>query len=129
MILPLALRIPATLALHGEIWYAKEEFHVTLLNRTHTGRFGKEKIGRAAEGLHFEVRLRDEYWRLDEPPARTIIRMCDVAAAAVFYERLGLEPPPLHVTLYTINTRKGIGIATDDELRKMGTPLGSTIAR
>ena len=53
-----------------------------------------------------------------EEKTRTIIRMCDVAGAEEFFARTRtrtadvIERPPYHVTLYTIGTLRGIGVAT-----------------
>ena len=124
MILPIpSLVIPPTLRFDDVDWLAKREFHVTMLNTEAEESLGKRAISAAKRGLHFEVALRDEHWMLTKGRARSIIRMCGVAGADEFYARLGIEKPLLHVTLYTIGDRRGIGVDTHDELDRIGTRI------
>ena len=64
-----------------------------------------------------------------EEKTRTIIRMCDVDGAEEFFAvlerncRPSIERPPYHVTLYTIGTLRGIGIATRADLERLGEPI------
>jgi hypothetical protein len=117
------LVIPPTIHFDDAGWLAKREFHVTMLNTESEESLGKRAISAAKRGLRFEVTVRDEHWLLTKGRARSIIRMCDVAGADEFFARLGVEKPPLHVTLYTIGDRRGIGIATHDELDRIGTRI------
>jgi len=117
------LVIPPTLHFDEADWLAKREFHVTMLNTESEELLGRRTIAAARRGLHFELALRDEHWMLAKGRARSIIRMCDVAGADEFFARLGIEKPPLHVTLYTIGDRRGIGIAARDELDRIGTRI------
>lgn len=132
--------VPPVVHYAGEEWQAKAEFHVTLVGSKTLKELGvadaakaMTAIGRAADGIEFGVELLDEYWRLDEDESRTIIRRCDVAGAEEFFVALEgelertIERPPYHVTLYTINTSNGIGLSSYRDLRRLGTPLGSTI--
>jgi hypothetical protein len=121
------LLIPPTIHFDGVEWLAKREFHVTMLNTESEELLGRRAISAAKKGLHFEVALRDEHWMLTKGRARSIIRVCDVAGADEFFARLGIEKPPLHVTLYTIGDRRGIGIATHDELDRIGARIRSPL--
>jgi hypothetical protein len=57
--------------------------------------------------------------------------MCEVAGAEEFFAglerhlQIGIERPPYHVTLYTIGTLRGIGVATRAELERLGEPLAA----
>lgn len=117
------LTIPSTVDFDGAKWLAKREFHVTMLNAEQVTELGSRAVSSAKKGLRFEVTLRDEHWMLTKGRARSIIRMCDVAGSDEFFARLGIEKPPLHVTLYTIGDRRGIGVATHDELDRIGTRI------
>ena len=94
-----------------------------MLNVEQVIELGSRAVSSAKKGLRFDIALRDEHWMLTKGRARSIIRMCDVAGADEFYARLGIEMPPLHVTLYTIGDRRGIGIATHDELDRIGARI------
>jgi hypothetical protein len=107
----------------GREWLAKREFHVTLLNEERAKELGRRALSRAKSGLDLRVRLRDEYMRAVKGRAQSILRMCDVDAAAELYSRLGIDPPPLHVTLYTFGDGRGIGIASHAELAQRCSPL------
>jgi hypothetical protein len=118
------LNIPPTLHYDDADWLAKKEFHVTLLDTETETLLGERARKR---GIRFEVVLRDEFWMLTKGRARSIIQMCDVRGAAEFYARLGIERPPLHVTLYTIGDRRGIGVASHVELERVGTRINSPL--
>ena len=124
--------IPDVIHFAGADWRAKREFHVTLAGTTTMALMtddADEAIKRAARRLVFTITLRDEFWQMHEEKARTIIRMCDVGGAEEFFARLetdlqlSIERPPYHVTLYTIGTLRGIGVATRAELERLGREI------
>lgn len=117
------LTIPATIHYDGAEWHAKREFHVTFLDTETETLLGRRAVAGAKRGVTFKVAMRDEFWMLTKGRARSIIQMCDVEGAADFYSRLGIDAPPLHVTLYTIGDRRGIGVATHEELERIGTRI------
>ena len=86
-------------------------------------------IKRAARRLTFRITPRDEFWHMREENTRTIVRMCDVDGAEEFFAGLErelqtvIERPPYHVTLYTIGTLRGIGVATRAEIERLGEPI------
>jgi len=124
--------IPDVIHFAGADWRAKREFHVTLAG-TSTMRDltpnADDVIKRAARRLTFAVTLRDEFWLMREEKTRTIMRTCDVDGAEEFFAGLErelqttIERPPYHVTLYTIGTLRGIGVATRAELERLGEPI------
>jgi hypothetical protein len=124
--------IPDVIRFAGADWRAKREFHITLAGSTAMRMLSADPddaIKRAARRLTFRITLRDEFWQVREEKTRTIIRMCDVAGADEFFAGLErelqtvIERPPYHVTLYTIGTLRGIGIATRAELERLGEPI------
>lgn len=128
--------IPDVIRFDDGDWRAKREFHVTLLGSTTTQLLTEridtgpdDTIRRAAKNLHFAITLRDDLWQLREDRLRTIVRMCDVSGAEELFERIEtmlggeIERPPFHVTLYTIGTLRGIGIATRTDLAQMGVEI------
>ena len=119
------LTVSRSIHLFEREWQAKREFHVTLLGSS-CG-FDEDAIQRAAQNVRFEVRPRNEFWLLEEAGSSALVQMCEVQGAAEFYSRLpaAVEPPPLHVTLYTANTAKGIGVATRAQLEQLGRELSS----
>jgi hypothetical protein len=131
--------IPDVIRFRGDDFRAKREFHVTLLGSTTmralTGERGVDAddvIRRAGKKLAFTITLRDELWHVREQETRTIIRMCDVNGADPFFARIeadlqsAIDRPPYHVTLYTIGTLRGIGIATHAELERLGEKIEGT---
>ena len=136
-ILQIDLERPATVTLFGEQWEVKPEFHVTLLGREglqnllrDIGRLKIIKaeiaISRSAAEVNWKVRLLDEFWRVHDGDERTIIQLCEVGGAEAFFTTLEgeletkIERPPYHVTLYTIGTKNGIGLASRADLEAKG---------
>jgi hypothetical protein len=119
--------IPHTIHFLGHDWLAKREFHVTMLSTEMFDEHGFSAVAKAKRGLDFDVILRDEFWMVVKGRAQSIIQMCDIAGAAEFYARLSIEQPPLHVTLFTVGDRRGIGIDSEEELHRRGTPVTGLI--
>jgi hypothetical protein len=127
--------IPDVIHFAGEDWRAKREFHITLIG-TSTMRLlspdPDDIIKRAARRLTFSITCRDEFWQVREKETRAIIRVCDVSGAEEFLAGLEqelqtlIERPPYHVTLYTIGTLRGIGLASSAELGRLGQQLTGT---
>ena len=124
--------IPDVLRFADADWRAKREFHVTLAGTTTMALMAADAddvIKRAARRLTFTITPRDEFWQVREDETRTIIRMCGVDGAEEFFARLEgdmqvtIERPPYHVTLYTIGTLRGIGVATRAELQRLGREI------
>jgi hypothetical protein len=124
--------IPDVIHFAGADWRAKREFHITLVGATTLKNLTADPddvIKRAARRLTFSITLRDELWHMREEKTRTIVRMCDVSGAEEFFAGLErelqtvIERPPYHVTLYTIGTLRGIGVATRAELEQLGEAL------
>jgi len=124
--------IPDVIRFAGEDWRAKREFHVTLVGTTTMRKLTPDPddvIKRAARRLTFRITPRDEFWHMREENTRAIVRMCDVDGAEEFFAGLErelqtvIERPPYHVTLYTIGTLRGIGVATRAEIERLGQPI------
>jgi len=124
--------IPDVIHFADADWRAKREFHVTLIGATTMSDLtpnADDVIKRAARRLTFRITPLDELWEMREEKTRTIVRMCDVAGAEEFFAALerelqiAIERPPYHVTLYTIGTLRGIGVATLADLERLGQPI------
>ena len=127
--------IPDVIHFAGADWRAKREFHVTLTGTTTMRALTNEPddvIKRAARSLSFTIALRDELWHVRENDTQAIIRMCAIRGAEEFFTRLeremqiAIERPPYHVTLYTIGTLRGIGLATREDLERMGQEIAGS---
>jgi hypothetical protein len=125
--------IPDVIHLGGADWRAKREFHVTLAGTTTMRNLtanADDVIKRAARRLTFRITPRDEFWHMREEKTQTIVRICDVDGAEEFFAGLErelqtiIERPPYHVTLYTIGTLRGIGVATCAEMESLGEAIG-----
>lgn len=128
--------IPDVIRFRDLDWRAKSAFHITLLGSAKMAAFigsrdvnADDAIERAARNLAFTITLRHELWHMREKERRSVIRMCDVDGAEEFFARLEselqtpIERPPYHVTLYTIGTLRGIGIASRAELERLGEEI------
>lgn len=122
---------------HGKSFWPKEEVHITIIG----GRLAetlaltfqsdsalKEKVQQAITRTAWRYRLEDEWYHVvrDDEVARergkgvaeSIIRMATVPPLSGFYRRLEelldvtIPERPAHVTLYTWNDPRGIGIPT-----------------
>ena len=94
-----------------------------MLNTETKTLLGNRAIAKAKRGIELTVKMRDEFWMLTKGRARSIIQMCDVAGADEFFANLGVETPPLHVTLYTLGDTRGIGVASWAELEQRGSRI------
>ncbi|HEX8154823.1 MAG TPA: hypothetical protein VF698_16945 [Thermoanaerobaculia bacterium] len=121
-------------------WKAKSEYHVTLLGKDGLGALlrdiGRLKIiqaeiaiSRAAAEIEWRVRLLDEWWRVEDGKERTIVQLADVDGAEAFFTNLEwaletkLARPPYHVTLFTADSPRGIGVSTREDLERLGRRL------
>lgn len=135
--------LPETVQLRAEEFIKKEEFHVTFVgdirqlygfvdvdaedeDSVEAGRAQiKDAMTQAADGLVFDISLKDEFKVVRREERRTIVQMCDVSAMDEFYSRLEgllgipeqtIERPPAHITLYTGEDGKGIGLFTQEHV-------------
>jgi len=92
----------------------------------------------AAQGLSFQVKPRDEYRLVDKGESRTVIQMCDVEGADQYYRNvealLGLaegqiKPVPYHITLFTGENGKGIGLASEEQLDELSRPVYADVVK
>lgn len=139
----------------GKVMVLKPEWHVTMIGfATRLDKRYKEAaaargesvsnsqaaervavaVKAAAEGLQFKVALGKETRRAVKGEAETIIRMCDVEGISEYLSQvaseLGLpadsiEPSPTHITVYTLENGKGIGIANQEQLQALTQVLSA----
>lgn len=92
----------------------------------------------AAEGLTFKVRPRDEYRLAEKGDSKTVIQICDVEGADQYYRNLesllGLPTghiisPPHHVTLFTGENGKAIGLVSEEELNEFTRPVAADVVK
>ena len=129
--------LPKELEIEGNVLSLKTEFHVTLVAM---GKIIKkyevtdpnfiEKV--IADFCQFVqenpvelIRYRDEYRFMAENERRTVVVMCDVSNLDKFFEQLnkkyslGVECPPTHVTLYTLQPNVGIFMVDSGDMQKL----------
>lgn len=139
----------------GKIMVLKPEFHVSMIgfaakldkrykdaaaargekvSNSQAAERVVEALKTAAEGLQFKVQMGTETRRAVKGDAETIIRMCDVEGMSEYFSRvtaaLGLpdgsiEPPPTHVTVYTLENGQGIGMANQEQLQALTQVLSA----
>ena len=130
--------LPERATIGGTEWVVKDEFHVTMLSRSHgikSARYLRPAIAKAKFSVKFiPMLLRiSKLYEGEGPVAReSIILLCEVGGSDVFYGELNKHPetliPPVshHVTLFTLDnatSRRGIGLPTFDDLMKFSRPI------
>jgi len=149
----LLLHLPASFAgpgaglaftVNGFEFERKDEFHLTLLNRTQAEKIrsvlGEPQIAECFSSLRWYPQRSGEYWLIYKHKARnarpletwSVIEVVSLPAMIEFIEQLSrlarveLAPPFPHLTHYVRGDRHGIGIESPsvfDELRVRQLPL------
>lgn len=114
----------------------KTELHVTVIGREPGARLQRagvtmDTVRRHARRVTWTVHPRDAFWLIEAPPKpgyvetrRSIIQLVDVPGLETFLDALGescgirLPVPPAHVTWFTQNWSRGIGLDSEDEFRE-----------
>jgi hypothetical protein len=124
-------------------WRRKVEFHMTVIGaarieevaRQHPAvpdRVARVLDGRGVGPIYVTRELRRVH-HPDEPGFETIVVMVDWPALAGVYRDLSAElggdlaRPPAHVTLYSTDPERGIGLNDDDQLRERAPALTAQI--
>ena len=139
------LDLSSELSLLDDRWQRKRELHVTAAHTPSIAERIREPLGLDAgaatdaawaalrDATHSDavgdVVISDEYRHVRRDADRTLIVLCAVEGLADLYRHLGerlgaeVEPPPAHVTLYTLPGGEGIGLHTREELERDTSPL------
>jgi len=123
----------------GRRWQRKLEFHMTVIGAARIEELAREdpavpdRVARVLAGCSVgPIYVTQELRRVrhpDEPGFETIVVMVDCPALAEVYGELSaglgkrLYPPPAHVTLYSTDPERGIGLNDDDQLRERAPAL------
>lgn len=112
----------------------KDEYHVTVIGVGLSERIrdlGKTEAVAELIGTYvWSVEISNQYIELakdddDDIHRQSIICMVEVPQLAAFYEELSnhtnttLSAPPAHITLYTKNYDRGIGVYNQDDLMRL----------
>ncbi len=131
--------LPGRISALGRTWERKREFHVTAVSRSVIASAGRSHDDRwalvtatasgCALGPIAATREIRRAHHPDEPALETLIVMVDAPGLTGLYAALSkafgaeLTPPPAHVTLYSSDPMRGIGIDDDRELSERAPPL------
>lgn len=140
--------LPETMNFLGDHWVRKAEFHVTILrskkeiarelkginppealSNNEAERKVNGSINDISEGKSFKVKLGNEIRVIQDGDRKTIVRMVEVEGIDNFLQGLGeklgfpIEKTPTHVTLYTLENGKSIGISNEADLKRMTQEL------
>jgi hypothetical protein len=123
----------------GRRWQRKVEFHMTVIGAARIEMIsrgdpaGPERVARLLNGRSVgPIYVTRELRRVrhpDEPGFETIVVMVECRALAGVYRelsaRLGAElaPPPAHVTLYSTDPERGIGVNDERQLAERAPGL------
>jgi hypothetical protein len=143
LVVPLVIEgLPPQISALGRRWQRKREFHLTavaarVIEAVAGGQAGAwDRVIATASGRRLgPVSARSEVRRVvhpQEPELQTLIVMVDCAGLESLHrdlsEALGAElrPPPAHVTVYSTDPGRGIGITSESELAERAPALGPT---
>ncbi len=131
--------LPADIRALGRTWLRKAEFHMTVLAEAVIEVLGRgdatiwDRGAAVLEGRAVgPIRPTREVRRVrhpQEPELQTIVVMVRCAAMAPLYAALSqaleakLIPPPAHITLYSTDPTRGIGINDAEQLRERAPAL------
>ena len=132
-------RLPDEIEALGRRWQRKVEFHMTVigaavLEKVSAGdprvqkRVGRVVGDRSVGPIYATSELR-RVRHPEDPDFETIVVMVECPALAEVYRELSAElgtelaPPPAHVTLYSTDSERGIGINDDQQLRERAPAL------
>ncbi len=127
----------------GKEWFLKREFHVSLICvkkilQQLIEKHGDEKATSLLSEALIKVlsthkpafeKFTDELRTVKDNDKETIVAMCDVKNLDKAFEELRsllslpLELPPTHVTLYTVENRKAIGLTSKEDIETLTTLL------
>ena len=133
--------LPDEIEALGRRWQRKLEFHMTVIGAARIEEVAREdpgvpeRVARVLDGRGVgPIYVTRELRRTrhpDEPGFETIVVMVDCPALAQVYRDLSAElgdqlsPPPAHVTLYSTDPERGIGLNNRDQLRERAPLLSA----
>lgn len=141
VIAPMAIEgLPAGITALGRRWRRKVEFHMTVLGATVIWETGngdpgiwevvEALVGGRMVGPIYASRDLRRVRDCEKPGLETLVVMVRCRALRPLYKELSRElnvsltPPPAHVTLYSTDPKKGIGINDRRQLRERAPALG-----
>ncbi len=125
--------LPKTLGINGKILFLKSSFHVSLvcvknIVSKYGGNFEQKVIDFFCDfvsknKMSFANYKNEFRYAVDKETGKeTVIVMCDVSNIKEFFEALNkklgfnVETPPTHITLYTLQQDKGIGLNNNPDI-------------
>lgn len=132
--------LPESFELFGTEWHRKKEFHVTLINGEYVaevvgGDLDTEKLRKifeeSCQDVNFKVTSVGPKLSLAEIEGRrSLVIFCTLQGLEKVYTNLeqqfgivGIERPPTHITLYTLDNALGIALSTQKHLEERTKPL------
>jgi hypothetical protein len=137
--LPVAITgLPDEIDVLGRTWWAKEEFHVTILHSEYVREqypVSDGEIETALRGLIPSepplLRATGEVRSSSLEQKQSVIVMVTISGLSELYQGLNhqlgtkLEVPPVHITVYTNELKQGIFVHDQDELQKCTLKLST----
>ncbi len=135
--------LPKTMEINGEVLNLKTSFHTSLVcigkiiekNRIEIPDFVEKVLADFCEfgkdnPIEFK-NFREEFYFSAKEAKKTIVVMCDILNLNKFFDfinekyNLGIEYPPTHVTLYTLQPDAGIFIVDSEDLKNLAKPIAN----
>jgi hypothetical protein len=131
--------LPDVIEALGRRWRRKVEFHMTVIGAARIEEVAREdrgvpdRVARLLDGRGVgPIYVTRELRRVrhpDEPGFETIVVMVECPVLAAVYRDLSSElgaelaPPPAHVTLYSTDPERGIGLNDEGQLKERAPAL------
>lgn len=134
--------LPESINVKGDWLARKEEFHITtisvkiiaeLIDPTNTDKIVAQIV---KDFKDFLVRNKPDKFKLTKQfrfvqngEEKTVVVLCELLGVPEFFDELRkkynkpLPTQPFHITLYTLNSRYGIGILSQEVLNEISVPV------
>jgi hypothetical protein len=118
----------------GKNFAPKDELHITILSQDaaeivaehmQQGAEDSAAIHELIDSVRWSYRKQETYHHIKDGAEETIIQMVEMPELRSFFQELsrivgkGLVLPPVHVTLYMLNSEKGIGLSSHEVLQRL----------
>lgn len=136
--LPIDLKeLPEIIEIEGNTLAAKKKFHVSLVcvgkiitkHNVSILDFIQKIVEDFCEFVKVNdvslIKYRDEYRFVEQNDRKSLVVMCDISNLDKFFDlinekyKLNIEYPPIHVTLYTLQSNKGIFLTDSGDINNL----------
>lgn len=142
IMLPIKVEIPAEIKVEGVTYFAKKEFHISLLAVEDYAKTDIELdkfVSLTKEFLKnnrvYFGKFLNEFRRVNRDYRSSVVIMVEINGLKELLDylsenlKINIEYPPTHITLYTLENGLGIGVNNKSDLEKLTKPVKLEICR